>query len=269
MPLKKCEVCGSEFQARLSKIRTCGISCRNQIIASEKILRHQKTKACVVCSQEFAVGAVDAHKQTCSKACSYKLRGSKTSKSLPMQCLTCNKEFLSQLSQGKVPGGGSYCSKKCMYERNLNATTRACVCCGKSFSSPPSQMHVKTCSTECGYDWFTGERNGRYFGATRKVARPDGTMTTVANKWYAAKKNNARRLMVQAATPAWANHDAIRAIYDAAFALEQATGEKYHVDHVVPLNSKLVCGLHAESNLAVLPWLENVKKNNRHWPDMP
>lgn len=269
MPLKKCEVCGSEFQARLSKVRTCSIQCRNQFISSEKSLRCQKTKACVVCAKEFAVGAVDAHKQTCSTACSYKLRGSKTSKSAPMQCLTCNKGFLSQLSQMKTPGGGRYCSKQCQYDRNLNATTRACVCCGKAFSSPPSQMHVKTCSTECGYEWFTGERNGRYFGATRKVIRPDGTVATVENRWYAAKKGAARRMMQQRATPVWVDMDAIRKIYDAAFLLEQSTGEKYHVDHIVPLKGKTVSGLHNQFNLQVLPWRDNLIKGNRHWPDMP
>jgi hypothetical protein len=42
-----------------------------------------------------------------------------------------------------------------------------------------------------------------------------------------------------------------------------------HVDHIVPLVSKFVCGLHCEANLQLLPGPENQRKGNRVWPDMP
>ncbi len=41
------------------------------------------------------------------------------------------------------------------------------------------------------------------------------------------------------------------------------------VDHVVPVNSPLVCGLHVFPNLQLLHQKLNVAKGNRHWPDMP
>ena len=41
------------------------------------------------------------------------------------------------------------------------------------------------------------------------------------------------------------------------------------VAHVVPLQSKKVCGLHCEQNLAVIPKLDNCRKKNSYWPDMP
>ncbi len=48
-----------------------------------------------------------------------------------------------------------------------------------------------------------------------------------------------------------------------------ATGIDWQIDHVVPLVSKLVCGLHVAANLAVIPAKMNQSKGNRHWPDMP
>jgi hypothetical protein len=70
-------------------------------------------------------------------------------------------------------------------------------------------------------------------------------------------------------TPAWADPKGIARFYREAKRLEKETGIKYHVDHIVPLNSDLVCGLHVEANLQVIPARENVLKRNLAWPDMP
>lgn len=60
------------------------------------------------------------------------------------------------------------------------------------------------------------------------------------------------------ATPKWANLDLIKEIYDNA--------EGCHVDHIVPLNHPLVCGLHVEYNLQYLTPLENLQKGNKFIP---
>lgn len=78
-----------------------------------------------------------------------------------------------------------------------------------------------------------------------------------------------RRAIKFQAIPIWANPALIEDFYYTADMLGMHTGEAYHVDHMVPLCSKLVCGLHVESNLQILPGVENCSKGNRHWPDMP
>lgn len=85
----------------------------------------------------------------------------------------------------------------------------------------------------------------------------------------AKRAEQVARRRARIVTPAWARPTAIAAFYREAKRLEKETGQKYHVDHIVPLNSELVCGLHVETNLQVIPATQNVLKRNLVWPDMP
>jgi len=71
------------------------------------------------------------------------------------------------------------------------------------------------------------------------------------------------------ATPPWLTEKHLSDIvtyYTQSKTLEKATGIKYHVDHIVPLQGKNVCGLHVPWNLQVLTAPENIAKKN-HYPD--
>jgi 5-methylcytosine-specific restriction endonuclease McrA len=86
------------------------------------------------------------------------------------------------------------------------------------------------------------------------------------NKAKVLLNTSIRRRRHREATPAWltAKQKAeIRHIYEIAITMTKTTGEQYVVDHIVPLRSEVVCGLHVPWNLRVITQEENSKKSNR------
>lgn len=77
-----------------------------------------------------------------------------------------------------------------------------------------------------------------------------------------------RRAMKLKACPKWANDFFIKEIYHLARLRTKMFGYPWNVDHIVPLQSDKVCGLHVEHNLQVIPSSVNQSKNNRSWPGM-
>ena len=84
-------------------------------------------------------------------------------------------------------------------------------------------------------------------------------------KWRKANldKDNARVCARYSAKlraiPAWIDKELIQDIY------QEARYQGLHVDHIVPLKGKTVCGLHWEGNLQLLTRTENSQKGNRTW----
>lgn len=85
-----------------------------------------------------------------------------------------------------------------------------------------------------------------------------------AEKWRAmVAKRRAAKLR---ATPPWLSdfHEwVLGEIYHLVEVRSQMTGFAWHADHIIPLQSESVCGLHVPWNLRVIPAAENRSKGNR------
>ena len=89
----------------------------------------------------------------------------------------------------------------------------------------------------------------------RYLAKPEAKalrLTHTRNRQ--AKKLNA--------TPKWANQGYIKLFYIGAKMEAERIGQPVHVDHIVPLQHDLVCGLHCEQNLQWLTEKDNLLKGN-------
>lgn len=71
-----------------------------------------------------------------------------------------------------------------------------------------------------------------------------------------------RQTRKRRALSSWANLDAIEALYVECARISKETGIKHHVDHYFPLKSDVVCGLHNEFNLRIVPATVNLSKGN-------
>lgn len=96
---------------------------------------------------------------------------------------------------------------------------------------------------------------------SKNIARKDNLQDYCKNcvslymKRYSYRGRDREKLIEQR-TPKWANRVAIKEIY-------KNCPNDCHVDHIIPLNSELVCGLHVETNLQYLSVKNNIKKSNK------
>jgi 5-methylcytosine-specific restriction endonuclease McrA len=118
-------------------------------------------------------------------------------------------------------------------------------------------------------EWYQENREAVIAAA---ATRPAHVLREYRNAWKANNKTQiradtkARRRKHREATPPWLTRkqkSEIRQLYQIAITMTQTTGEQYVVDHIVPLRSHEVCGLHVPWNLRVITQEENLKKSNK------
>ena len=80
-------------------------------------------------------------------------------------------------------------------------------------------------------------------------------------------KDRQREISKLNRTPKWlSSFDKlyIKYIYSFSKNISNYLGQKYHVDHIIPLQGELVSGLHVPSNLQVIPATINLQKGNKY-----
>ena len=111
---------------------------------------------------------------------------------------------------------------------------------------------------------YRAENREKTRALCRQWAKDNADKMRITNADRRAKKKNA--------IPLWAGDELDRLIvseaYDLAKRRTDVMGIQWHVDHVVPLRNKRVCGLHCAANLQVITAVANHVKGNRVWPDM-
>lgn len=70
-------------------------------------------------------------------------------------------------------------------------------------------------------------------------------------------------------SPGWVDRSMLTLMRDCARLMSQAMGVEYVLDHIVPLNHPLVCGLTVPWNFQIITRKQNAAKSNHRWPDSP
>jgi len=86
------------------------------------------------------------------------------------------------------------------------------------------------------------------------------------NRGIANALSKRYKLKKAKATPLWLTPEQIynmQCTYKVAAQLSETSSQKWHVDHIVPIRGKDVCGLHVPWNLQLLPAKMNMQKGNK------
>lgn len=133
-------------------------------------------------------------------------------------------------------------------------------------------VYCKSCSQQKSKEWKlankakTFEYDKQWQQQNKDKKSKNYKNWQVNNRAKVNSYNSYRRSLELQATPKWltASHKLhIECKYSLAAMLSKNTDTQYHVDHVVPLKSKVVCGLHVPWNLAVISATENLRKSNK------
>jgi hypothetical protein len=157
---------------------------------------------------------------------------------------TMNRTLKKCFPEVKLIGGGQTWS----YYLLSSVGYKKCFKCNKI---KPIEYFLKEGSCkECRHEYNTTD--------TRKESnRLHQQKFYAGNKDYFRQKSAKYRATVVNACPKWANLESIKEFY-------YNCPEGHHVDHIIPLQGKYVCGLHLESNLQYLLASKNCAKSNYH-----
>ena len=115
---------------------------------------------------------------------------------------------------------------------------------------------------------YRAEHQRKYRAANAEKIRARVRVYQIDNKErvmeYQTAYQAAKRVLQRKAQPPWVDVAGLKAIYRVMRRKNKEAGKIVcHVDHIVPLQGRNVCGLHVPWNLQVISARENLQKGNR------
>lgn len=144
---------------------------------------------------------------------------------------------------------------KNIWPSNFKSFTYWCIDCSKKKEAERRKTQEwKDYHSEYGKKHY--DENTEVYAQNTKAYRSSPEGKAVRNNC-----NRKRAIKIERATPNWKGDELIKLVYLKA----QEWG--FAVDHIIPVNHKLVCGLHTWNNLQLLSTSENSKKYNNFIQD--
>lgn len=105
----------------------------------------------------------------------------------------------------------------------------------------------------------------QYYVSTKETRLSYNKEWRLSNKHKICSYSSLRHAQKLKATPAWVDLTKVEQIFLEAGRRTKETNIPHEVDHIIPLQSKTVCGLHWEGNLQILSAKQNRIKKNKYF----
>ena len=139
----------------------------------------------------------------------------------------------------------------------------------EEYASRPEVIQVKKKRNRKRYEEKKEEiltKNAEYYENNKKQIYENKKLWVIKNRDKVKVMRSVRRHRTRQATPKWLSPEQKKQIFDIYMTtskMRSESGEKYEVDHIIPILGETVCGLHVPWNLQPLTQTENRQKSNK------